>query len=188
MTAMKFVVNLHHEPVSEHFTENGIDSVDFLLQHEEAAERGGSLSEVASDGEKARIMLAMECALPGSAGALCRASQIRNLPPITVIYDEIDAHVGGRAAVAVARMLAKQFGQIITITHSPLVAAIAETHIVVQKQPTLDSQKIPVTVRKADGNLRTKELARMASGDLASNEAEHFASALLRDAAAIINS
>jgi DNA repair ATPase RecN len=188
MTGTKFVVDLHQDSaIHEYATENGIDRVDFLLQHEDAAERGGSLDEVASDGEKARIMLAMECELPGSAGALCRASQIRNLPPIAVIYDEIDAHVGGRAAVAVARMLAKQSGQVITITHSPSVAAIAETHIVVQKHPTLNSQKIPVTVKKVDGDLRTKELARMASGDLASDEAESFASALLRDAAAINN-
>lgn len=189
MTGTKFFVDLHHEkPIYEHVTDNGIDSVDFLLQHEDAAERVGSLSEVASDGEKARIMLAMECELPGSAGALCRSSQIRNLPPIAIIYDEIDAHVGGRAAVSVARMLANQFGQIITITHSPSVAAIAETHLVVQKHPTLNSQKIPVTVKKVDGDLRTKELARMASGDLASDEAERFASALLRDAATLNNS
>jgi DNA repair ATPase RecN len=85
-------------------------------------------------------------------------------------------------------MLANQFGQIITITHSPSVAAIAETHLVVQKHPTLNSQKIPVTVKKVDGDLRTKDLDRMASGDLASDEADMFASALLRDAATLNNS
>jgi DNA repair ATPase RecN len=188
MTGSKLVVDLHSDVVGcEHATTNGVDHVAFLLQHEDATESGGALDVVASAGEKARIMLAMECELPGSAGALCRASEVRNLPPITVLYDEIDAHVGGRAAVSMARMLAMQSGQVISITHSPSVAAVAETHLVVQKHSTTNYQKVLVTVKKVDGDLRKKELARMASGDLATDEAEHFASALLRYGAAMQN-
>jgi DNA repair protein RecN (Recombination protein N) len=171
----------------EQATVSGVDSLDFVLMHGPAStDRGGLLENVASSGEKARIMLAMECELPGSAGAMCTnsPSEDRQLPPITVLYDEIDAHVGGRAAVSMAHMLATQKGQqVISITHSPSVAAVADTHIVVQKHPSTDSQQaqVPVSVNKLDEDQRRQELARMASGDLAPEEALKLADALLRD-------
>jgi DNA repair protein RecN (Recombination protein N) len=109
--------------------------------------------------------------------------------PVAVFYDEIDAHVGGRAAVALACMLAHQANtnQVIAITHSPSVAAIADLHLVVQQakgdvEANVDSLPgVPVVVQPADDILRREELARMASGDLASEEAQAFASALIRE-------
>ena len=115
----------------------------------------------------------------GAAGALCGGDEARQIPPVAVIYDEIDAHLGGRAAVAMAKMLSEQSGQIISITHSPSVAAAAKTHLVVQKSAIDDKHAVQVT--RADFEKRRKELARMASGDLASSEAERFADALLRN-------
>ena len=118
-------------------------------------------------------------------------------PPISIIYDEIDAHVGGRAAVTMAKLLADQsrknrsrdYGiptdigsQIIAITHSASLAAIADRHIVVERCYRSGSQSSPVRTYVADGSSRRKEIARMASGDLASDEAETFADALIRDA------
>ena len=203
----------------------GTDSIDFLLLHRTVGgtsaeavtpapgrphdRAGGNLDVVASSGEKARILLAIECELPGSIGASNRAraledfeskdSQIRTdydqalAPPVSVIYDEIDAHVGGRAAVAVANMLADQSrerpnrrvrSQVVSITHSPSVAAIADMHILVQRQNSRKERGlVPVRVTVIDGAERRKELARMASGDLAPDEAEVFADALLRDGA-----
>jgi DNA repair ATPase RecN len=179
----------------------GVDSVDFLLLHSgkdtgDGSKRGGIVSEVASSGEKARILLAIECALPGSVGAACSTSGTdaslgikslwSGLPPIAVIYDEIDAHVGGRAAVALAHMLSDQSrsSQVVAITHSPSVAAVADMHVVIQKAagnnaPPKGSVSINASV--VDGPDRLKELARMASGDLAAEEAEVFADALIRD-------
>lgn len=182
----------------------GIDKVDFRLIHatEEGSNtrntrRGGNLETVGSAGEKARILLAIECELPGAIGASCRnlnnaGTVLSNTPyPVAVLYDEIDAHVGGRAAVAMAEMIADQSRagqidrcQVISITHSPTVAAIADLHLVVQKQPAReqDGQRcIPVTAKLVNGALRRKELARMAAGDVAQEEAEMFADALLRD-------
>jgi DNA repair protein RecN (Recombination protein N) len=203
----------------------GTDSIDFFLLHRTAngksgesvtsasgkpRDGGGKVDVVASSGEKARILLAIECELPGSIGAANRArasddleskdSQIRPdydqtmAPPVSVIYDEIDAHVGGRAAVAMANMLADQSreranrrvkSQVVTITHSPSVAAIADLHILVQRQNSRNDKRghVPVRVTVIDGAERRKELARMASGDLAPDEAEVFADALLRDGA-----
>ena len=178
---------------------SGVDSVDFILIHagKQTGEdsRRGLVHQVASSGEKARLLLALECALPGSVGAACRSNsdledlfeQGSSLPPVAVIYDEIDAHVGGNAAVALADMLAdqSQFSQVIAITHSPSVAAIADAHVVVSKlSNTLDTDQsnvVKVKVAVADDEGKRQELARMASGDLASEEARVFADALIRD-------
>ena len=117
------------------------------------------------------------------------------------MYDEIDAHVGGKAAVALAKLLADQTrlvsldgkqkssrGQVVSITHSPAVAAIADLHIVVQTKShnvPLDKSKSgtaqSVSVSLIDGPLRRKEVAQMAAGDLAMEEAEAFADALIRE-------
>ena len=198
----------------------GVDSIDFLLLHgkvngdsnpsvNNSREKGGKLDVVASSGEKARILLAIECELPGSIGAanrvriaadsgtdvLKRPSEESLVPPVSVIYDEIDAHVGGRAAVAMANMLADQTrkransivkGQVVSITHSPSVAAIADMHILIQRQSSNingEENQVPLSATSIDGLERRKELARMASGDLAPDEAEVFADALLRDGA-----
>jgi DNA repair ATPase RecN len=154
----------------------GTDCVDFVLLHESKhANNGASVDLSASSGEKARLLLAIECALPGSVGASCRTSDegsvMERIPPVAVMYDEIDAHVGGNAAVSVARMLAlsAESNQVFAITHSASVAAIADLHVVVSK--TNEESKF-VRVQTLDVPGRTKELARMASGDLAVTEAE----------------
>jgi DNA repair protein RecN (Recombination protein N) len=108
---------------------------------------------------------------------------------LSVIQDEIDAHVGGRAAVALAQMLSEQSRscQVISITHSPSVAAIADMHIVIQKQlqeqDGKDARQV-ISASVVEGQSRRQELARMASGDLATEEAYIFADALIRDGAA----
>ena len=207
----------------------GIDSVDFLLQHQSSkgdegingdagTARGGKLESIGSAGEKARILLAIETELPGSVGVLCgTSSQIfatedgdegaeinvqEGTKSVAVIYDEIDAHVGGRAAVAMAKLLVDQTrpqpqdssilssgGQVICITHSPSVAAVADRHVVIQKARDLDPENTdkfligtnPVLAALVDGDLREEELGRMCGGDLAREEALQFAAALLRD-------
>lgn len=131
--------------------------------------------------------------MPGSVGASYArlkketdASLLwAGLPPVAVIYDEIDAHVGGHAAVAMGRMLASQsrWSQVVAITHNPSVAAVADTHVVIQRIPSRDGLPNEKTVRAeaVEGPERRKELARMASGDMATEEAEIFAEALIRD-------
>lgn len=177
----------------------GVDSVDFLLLHGEAPTqekdgRGGKVHEIASAGEKTRLLLAIENSLPSSIGVSCGKKIISedgssnaslSPPPVAVLYDEIDAHVGGRAAVSMAGMLADQSSsssQVVVITHNPSVAALADLHILIQKAPFV--QKLPdglvaVEASAIDGAERRKELARMTSGDLVGEEAERFAEALI---------
>lgn len=197
----------------------GVDIVDFLLLHEKntnedsnSNDRGGSLDQVGSSGEKSRILLAIETALPGSIGSTCNSfinsaesitsqSDFRT-PPISIVYDEIDAHVGGRAAVTMAKLLAEQSrfrrrrrssddeslsnrgSQIIAITHSASLAAIADRHIVVERG---NNGSKGIRTYTLDETNRRQEIARMASGDLASGEAKTFADALIRDAQKELN-
>jgi DNA repair ATPase RecN len=169
----------------------GDDAVDFLIYNGERNGGGlGHVNEIASSGEKARILLAIECAIPGSVGASCAKGKQTDLslwpglPPIAVVYDEIDAHVGGRAAVAMSSMLVDQsrWSQVFAITHSPSVAAVADTHVVIQRLTSSnDGWRMKVDAVAVNGPERRKELARMASGDIATEEAEIFAEALIRD-------
>ena len=180
----------------------GIDIADVFIFHNKVnggtneSKRGGNIEQVGSSGEKSRVLLAIETCLPGSISATCGAHtsehiQTRN-NPISIVYDEIDAHVGGRAAVTIAKLLADQSSdrngpqragnQIIAITHSASVAAIADRHIVIERSSKNGSASPSVRASVVDGSSRRKEIARMASGDLAVGEAETFAEALLRDA------
>lgn len=187
----------------------GVDEVDFYLLHEdnmatpetisngsvtEDRQIGGKIESVASSGEKARVLLAIECEIPGSISATSRESamdeedQSSRILPVAVIYDEIDAHVGGRASVSVAQMLFDQSKacQVLSITHSPSLAAIADTHICVHRgKSDSNGRMFDVVANRVDGVERRKELARMASGDMVMEEAEVFAEALLRDATSI---
>lgn len=198
----------------------GVDIADFLLLHQKSTsgvnenanspstQHGGSIEQVGSSGEKSRVLLAIETAIPGSIGTTCNPfsnsaesvpsqSSDLKIPPISIIYDEIDAHVGGRAAVTMAKLLADQSrirrssdnealyesgSQIIAITHSASLAAIADRHIVVERGVNSLSRSLPIRTYVVDGPSRRKEIARMTSGDLASIEAETFADALMRDA------
>lgn len=194
----------------------GVDEVDFFLFHGNGKSssnldrensgalietngasqlRGGKVDLVASSGEKARILLAIECEISGSIRALCGTAigntnepedEELNRPPVAVIYDEIDAHVGGRASVSVAQMLSDQSRscQVVSITHSPSVAAIADLHVCIQKQPPSEDGRSVASATLVEGLSRRKELARMAAGDMATEEALLFAEALIRDATA----
>jgi DNA repair protein RecN (Recombination protein N) len=178
---------------------HGCDAVEFMLHHglsrvdenrTTSVQTGGSLHRVASAGEKARILLAMECSLPGCIRGTMKSTtnsksmlldEVPPPTPVAVVYDEIDAHVGGSAAVAIGHMLEQQAlqTQILAITHSPAVAASANAHITVSKQVELEHMVINVVpVYSAD---RKKEIARMAAGDIAMDEAEAFAEALIQN-------
>jgi DNA repair protein RecN (Recombination protein N) len=133
------------------------------------------LSRVASGGELSRTMLAVRLAL-GSGGD---GSSGR-----TVVFDEVDAGVGGEAAVAVGRALAELAAdhQVLVVTHLPQVAAFAHHQVVVTK--TAKDAGTAATARPVEGEERVRELARMLSGRPDSATARRHAAELLADAAA----
>ncbi|KMY22636.1 DNA repair protein RecN [Actinobaculum suis] len=149
---------------------SGADTVEFLL----ASHRGAPLAPLgkgASGGELSRVMLAVEVSL---------ASQ-RSEGSHTFLFDEIDAGIGGKAATAVGKRLAKlaETAQVIVVTHLPQVAAFATTQIAVVKQSTCGTARTEVV--ELTGEERISELARMLSGN-ETDVARAHAAELLRNA------
>ena len=151
---------------SKSFTANGIDEISILF----SAHSGGTplaLNKVASGGELSRVMLALEVV-------------IAEAEPIgTYIFDEVDAGVGGKAAIEVGRRLSKlsKSAQVIVITHLAQVAAWADNHLVVKKSENglvtqSDVMEVSATERKI-------EIARMLSGQEDSQTAQEHAGELL---------
>jgi DNA repair protein RecN (Recombination protein N) len=143
------------------------EAVEFRL----AANTGvapASLSRVASGGELSRVMLALRLVL--SEG------------PPTMVFDEVDAGIGGEAAVAVGRALSElgRDRQVLVVTHLPQVAAFADSQIEVRKSQEADGAT--TTARVLAGEERVVELSRMLSGSPDSDVARRHAEELLASA------
>jgi DNA repair protein RecN (Recombination protein N) len=152
---------------SAHAGGDGVDQVEFGF----AAHRGMAvlpLSKSASGGELSRVMLALEVVLAASMAG------------ITMVFDEVDAGVGGRAAVQIGRRLARlaRNRQVIVVTHLPQVAAYADVHLMVDSTGRDGASG----VRRLDGNDRVAELARMLAGLGESDTARAHARELLEAA------
>lgn len=132
---------------------SGADDVSMTLaSHPGAPHR--PVAQAASGGELSRIMLALEVSLARHAAA----------PGHTFVFDEVDAGVGGRAAIAVGRRLAElaRTHQVLVVTHLAQVAAHADRHVVVAK--ATDGAITRAQVREVAGEQRVEELARLLSG------------------------
>ncbi len=145
------------------------DSVELRF----SANRGsslGPLSKVASGGELARVMLALRLVL--TAG------------PPTLVFDEVDAGIGGEAALAVGQALASltEHHQVLVVTHLPQVAAFAHHQVAVRKSD--DGVSVASDLVAVAGSDRVTELARMLAGQPSWDSARRHASDLLRSAEA----
>ncbi|HEY1842982.1 MAG TPA: DNA repair protein RecN [Mycobacterium sp.] len=146
---------------------DGVDQVEFGF----AARRGMTvlpLAKSASGGELSRVMLALEVVLAAS------------LTGTTMVFDEVDAGVGGRAAVQIGRRLARlaRNRQVIVVTHLPQVAAYADIHLMVDNNGKSGASG----VRRLGGDDRVAELARMLAGLGDSDAARAHARELLEAA------
>jgi len=148
----------------------GVDDVEVLLRpHAGAPFR--PLQRGASGGELSRVMLAVEVVLAGAD------------PVPTLVFDEVDAGVGGRAAVEVGRRLAAlaRTTQVVVVTHLPQVAAFADQHLVVRKADDGTVTRSGVVALDRAGRLQ--ELSRMLAGLEESKAARAHARELLEAAA-----
>lgn len=145
---------------------DGADIVSFTVSTNPGAP-AGPIDKIASGGELSRFLLALK---------VCLTSRFDGL---TLIFDEIDRGVGGATADAVGRRLAALAGkgQVLAVTHSPQVAALADHHWLVSK--VTDGQETLSSVVKLDVFARTDEIARMLAGDVITDEARAAATALL---------
>jgi DNA repair protein RecN (Recombination protein N) len=118
------------------------------------------LTEIASGGELSRVMLALKVAVEESASK----SKKKNPTPRTLVFDEIDIGIGGRAAEAVGQKLKalSRGQQVLCVTHLPQIAAFADQHLAVEKRE--DHGRTKTQIRVLDDRARTYEVARMVSG------------------------
>jgi DNA repair protein RecN (Recombination protein N) len=150
----------------------GIDEVALLM----AAHPGAPPRPVhkgASGGELSRVMLAIEVVFAGAD------------PVPVMVFDEVDAGVGGQAAGEIGRRLARlaRQHQVVVVTHLAQVAAFADTHLVVDKSPDTGAGVTATDIRAVDGEDRVRELARMLSGLTDSDTGQAHARELLAVAA-----
>ena len=148
------------------FTSLGCDEVSMLIQ----AHKDGPLvplAKGASGGEMSRVMLALEVVLASTH------------PVGTYVFDEVDAGVGGKAAIEVGRRLyaLSKHAQVIVVTHLPQVAAWADSHFVVTKNS--DGSVTESNVTKVADERRVEEIARMLAGMEGSTSAREHATELL---------
>ncbi|HEX2807550.1 MAG TPA: DNA repair protein RecN, partial [Kineosporiaceae bacterium] len=162
-------VDLGAGPITLQAGPDGLDDIELLL----AAHAGAParpIAKGASGGELSRVMLGIEVVL----GAVD--------PVPTFVFDEVDAGVGGRAALGIGRRLAKlaRTSQVLVVTHLPQVAAFADRHLLVVKAG--NGEVTESGVQRLDDEGRVRELARMLGGMAESGSAQAHAEELLANA------
>lgn len=145
------VQTMHEKNGSLSFRPDGCDNVDFLISVN-SGEDIQSLGKVSSGGELSRITLAMKIALAEKKAAE------------TLLFDEIDAGVSGATSEKIGRLLSQlsRSNQVISITHSPQIAALADCHLLIEKKETND--RTESSIREIEGDERTAEIARIIGG------------------------
>jgi DNA repair protein RecN (Recombination protein N) len=144
----------------------GYDVVEFLLSANQG-EALRPLAGVASGGELSRLMLALEVALR------------RDAEPRTLVFDEVDAGIGGAVAEAVGRRLRSlaRAHQVICVTHLPQIASFADRHLLVAKRAARGRTEVVLEPLDAEG--RVRELARMLAGETVTSTALRHAAEML---------
>jgi DNA repair protein RecN (Recombination protein N) len=149
---------------------SGLDRVSFWVRTNPGTEPG-PLMKVASGGELARIILALKVVLAARGSAP------------TLVFDEVDAGVGGATAAAVGERLARLGArvQVLAVTHAPQVAALANEHMLIAKEPVHapEGEAMATRVAVLDGELRREEIARMLAGQIITDEARAAAERLM---------
>lgn len=161
MDKIKFVVSFEAVPLSQ----NGVEAVEFLIAN--MNEEPKQLTRVASGGELSRILLAIKS----------RLNSMDSVP--TLIFDEVDAGIGGRVAEEVGRRLKSlsHDNQLFCVTHLPQIAAMADTHYHVEKVVTGD--RVVTRVRQLGREERIEEISRMLGGSDKTKTAFRYAEEML---------
>jgi DNA repair protein RecN (Recombination protein N) len=154
---------------SASWSEAGADRVEFLASPN-LGEEPRPLEKVASGGEISRIALALKTCLTAPRGALVR----------TLVFDEVDAGVGGSAAEGIGRRLKKLAAgnQVLCVTHLAQIASFADHHYRVSKRE--EGGRTVASVQELDATARTREIGRMLSGHALTPEALKHAEQLIR--------
>jgi DNA repair protein RecN (Recombination protein N) len=144
----------------DRWTSHGWDQIECLIATN-TGEPLKPLHEIASGGEMSRVMLALKVTVEEASSA---SGKKKTVLPRTLVFDEIDIGIGGRAAEAVGRKLKtlSKGQQVLCITHLPQIAAFGDQHFLIEK--TEKGGRTQTEIRQMQAEERTREIARMLSG------------------------
>ncbi len=162
-SAFKIQITTSEEPGN--WTAAGFDDVVYMISTN-PGEPLRQLEHIASGGELSRVMLALKASVEAGAAAPANHGSRKRpaAPQRTLVFDEIDSGIGGRAAEAVGKKLKSlsRSNQVLCITHLPQIATFADHHYLIEKKESAGRTR--TTVRQISGTERTDEVARMISG------------------------
>ena len=155
----KFQIEVSGTDEEGNWTASGFDQVVYMISTN-PGEPLWQLEHIASGGELSRVMLALKASVEAGAARKKRSSGAQR----TLVFDEIDTGIGGRAAEAVGKKLKNlaQANQVLCVTHLPQIATFADHHYLIEKKHS--ASRARTTVRLVTGEERTEEVARMLSG------------------------
>lgn len=174
MKKARFKADIQFDTASESlegrkYTQNGLDKVEFLISAN-AGEPLKPLAKIASGGEMSRIMLAIKTIL----------AEVDRIP--TMIFDEIDMGISGKAAQKVGEKLSiiSQGHQVICVTHLAQIACMADNHYLIEKNTEKESSK--TVVSRLNGNKTVNEIARLIGGTATTDTSLKYAEEMLNNA------
>jgi DNA repair protein RecN (Recombination protein N) len=175
----RFAVQVTAQEAEPHWTRQGWDLVDCRIATN-AGEPLKPLEQIASGGELSRVMLALKVSVEEGASRGQGSARRKTPVPRTLVFDEIDIGIGGRAAEAVGQKLKElsRAQQVLCVTHLPQIAAFADQHFLVEKQERQGKTK--TSVRLLEDRERTEEVARMLSGAKLTDTSLRHAEQLLK--------
>jgi DNA repair protein RecN (Recombination protein N) len=180
----RFIVEIAPETAphsTSHWSAHGWDTVACRIATN-PGEPMKPLNEIASGGEMSRVLLALKVSVEEGASRSGKGKR-KTLLPRTLVFDEIDIGIGGRAAEAVGQKLKtlSQSQQVLCVTHLPQIAAFATQHFVVEKRE--EKGRTRTEIRQLAPAERVRELARMLSGAKQSETSLRHAEQMLAEAA-----
>ncbi len=175
----RFAVQVTAQEAEQHWGRQGWDLVDCRIATN-AGEPLKPLEQIASGGELSRVMLALKVSVEEGASRGQGSARRKTPVPRTLVFDEIDIGIGGRAAEAVGQKLKElsRAQQVLCVTHLPQIAAFADQHFLVEKQERQGKTK--TSVRLLENQERTEEVARMLSGAKLTDTSLRHAEQLLK--------
>ena len=177
---VRFEVTVAPQPAESTWSAYGWDAVEYRIATN-PGEPLKPLDEIASGGEMSRVMLALKVSVEeGAAKPKANGKSAKAIvSPRTLVFDEIDIGIGGRAAEAVGQKLKtlSRAQQVLCVTHLPQIAAFADQHFLIEKRE--DHGRTKTAVRLLDDTTRVEEVARMLSGAVVTEASQNHASQMI---------
>jgi DNA repair protein RecN (Recombination protein N) len=174
-----FRIAVEENEAEEHWTSSGINQVVYRISTN-TGETMRPLEQIASGGELSRVMLALKASVEAGGNPAGNSKKKSAAAQRTLVFDEIDTGIGGRAAEAVGKKLKAlaKGNQVLCVTHLPQIATFADHHYLIEKRESGGRAK--TTVRQITDEERTEEVARMLSGAKLTETSRKHAEQMIR--------